>query len=93
MDQDTDKPVLHVVYEQVRDLLKRHVGDGEAAMLNPDPGRIDFYGEFAPAFPEVVDLVGRNDWVRLEDDDGDVQLTRDGLRITLRAGLCDEVCG
>lgn len=93
MAENTDKPMLHKVHEQVHTLLKQHADEGDAAMLDPQYGRIDFYGTFDAAFPEVVALVGRNDWVRLEDDDGDIRLTRNGMQITLRAGLCDEVYG
>lgn len=92
-NSDTEMPLLHQVHERVHMVLKRHTGDGDAAMLDPQQGRIDYYGHFGPALPAVVDLAEQQDWVRFELDDGDVRLTATGLQITLRAGLREEVRG
>lgn len=87
---DTEMPLLHQVHERVLELLQRHVGDGDAAVLDPFQARIDYYGRLAPALPAVVQLAEQQDWVRIEAGDGDVRLTRHGMRIELRAGLQDK---
>lgn len=84
----TDKPVLHQIHEQVRTLLRQHTDDGgDAACLDQQHGRIDYYGNLAPALPAVVQLAEATDLVRFDLGDGEVRLTRDGLQVTVRAGL------
>ena len=88
---ETDMPLLEQVHERVLVVLKRHAGDGDAAVLDPQQGLIDYYGHLGPALPAVVELAEQQDWVRL--DDGDVRLTEHGMRLVLRAGLREEVQG
>lgn len=79
--------MLHQIHEQVQPLLRQHADDGEAACLDQQQGRIDYCGNLAPALPAVVQLVEMADMVRFDIGDGDVRLTRDGLQLTVRAGL------
>ncbi len=79
--------MLHQIHEQVQPLLRQHADGSEAACLDQQQGRIDYYGNLAPALPAVVQLVEMADLVRFDTGDGDVRLTRDGLQLTVRAGL------
>ncbi len=87
MATDTDMPVLHQIHERVLALLHQHADGGDAACLDQQQGRIDYYGDLAPALPAVVQLAEMADLVRFDVGDGDVRLTSDGMQLTVRSGL------
>lgn len=83
---DTSLPPLERVHEQIRAALPAMP---QAACLDDkhEHARIDYFGDrdrIAELLPQLRDLAARRGWL---DGDGSVQLTTDGLRLTLSSAV------
>lgn len=78
---DAEAPRLEQVHEQIRAALP--VPDAACLDNNHRQSRIDYLGDtgqLGELLPQLRELAARHGWI---EGDGSVQLTTDGLRITL----------